>query len=188
MLSGAEKTLFLFLLLVSAGLSTWMFMRMIRIIRRGSGQLSFGRLPRRIGKALTVFFTQNTVFSDRKLLSFFHALIAWAFVLYFLVNIGDVIEGFAARFHFFGTGTAGDIYRIFVDIFSLLAILAMTGFLLRRFIIGSPKLKIQAPVMVSPETTKGIARDSLIVGLFTYISPKCDLPAPVNLLNYIAFY
>jgi len=166
MLSGPEKILFLIFLLLSVILSYRSFSRMIMIIRRGAGRLHFDHLPRRIGEALTVLFTQKTVFTDRLILSMFHALLAWAFILYFLVNIGDIYEGYLTGSHFLGSGWLGDLYRIFVDLFSLMAVVAMTFFLVRRFITGSPKLEIGEQVMLMPEARKGIKRDSLIVGLF----------------------
>ncbi len=166
MLSGPEKILFLFILLLSLSVGYRTFSRMAKIIRRGAGKLHFENLPRRITNAVSVLFTQKTVFTDRPILSMLHALIAWAFILYFMVNVGDVYEGFSAGAHFLGTGVVGDVYRAFVDIFSLLAVVSMTVFLIRRFLVRSPKLKIGPQVMLLPAAATGINRDSLIVGLF----------------------
>jgi Fe-S oxidoreductase len=166
MLSGTEKLLFLITFLLSVILSYYTFSRMIRIIGRGAGGLHFDHPGRRLGQAVSVLLTQRTVFTDRLLLSIFHAVIAWAFMLYAFVNLGDILEGYIAGFHFLGDGLIGNLYRVFVDGFSLLAVVSMTVFLIRRFLTGAPKLNFSEQVALMPEVREGIRRDSLIVGFF----------------------
>ena len=166
MLSGTEKLLFLIAFLLSVILSYYTFSRMIRIIGRGAGRLYFDHPGRRFGKAISVLFTQRTVFTDRMLLSVLHAVIAWAFLLYAMVNLGDVLEGYLSDFHLMGEGLIGNLYRIFVDIFSFLAVVSMAVFLIRRFLTGAPKLDISDRVQLLPGVKEGIRRDSLIVGFF----------------------
>jgi len=166
MLSGTEKILFIVLLIISGTLSYRSFSQMIRIIGRGNSKLSFDDFGRRLGRALIVLFSQRTVFTERLTISILHAFIAWAFILYFLVNIGDVLEAFLADFHFLGTGWIGNLYRIFVDVFSILAVVSMIIFIIRRFIAGSTELQTGEQVLLLEGAKKGIKRDSLIVGLF----------------------
>ncbi len=166
MLNGTEKILFILLLGISVIFSYRSFSRMIRIIGRGNGRLCFNAFWRRLGTAIIVLFSQRTVFTERLAISILHAVIAWAFILYFLVNIGDVLEAFLSDFHFLGTGLIGNLYRIFVDVFSLLAVLSMLIFIIRRFIFGSAKLQIGKQVLLMEEAREGIKRDSMIVGLF----------------------
>ena len=141
MLSLYEKLAFIIVVLISAFLTWKSFSQMIRVINKGQGQLHFDDLPKRIFKALKVLILQNTVLKDRLILSIIHTFIAWAFILYFLVNVGDVLYGYIPNFHFLGTGTIGNIYRLFVDIFSVLAVVGVAIFLLRRFVFSSSKLK-----------------------------------------------
>jgi Fe-S oxidoreductase len=95
-------------------------------------------------------------------------MVAWAFILYMLVNLGDVLSGYMANFHFMGKGTVGNIYRLFVDIFSILALLGVFILMIRRFLFSSPELKIHENVLVLDSARRGIRKDSLIVGLFIF--------------------
>jgi Fe-S oxidoreductase len=55
-----------------------------------------------------------------------------------------------------------------VDIFSVLIILSVVFFLLRRFIFRDKKLSILDPVLLSDTAKKGISRDSAIVAFFIF--------------------
>jgi len=166
MLTLYEKFAFIVVVIISTFLTWKSFSQMISLINKGQGKLYFDDLPKRILNTIKVLFLQNTVLKDRLLLSIIHTFIAWAFILYFLVNVGDVLYGYILNFHFLGIGTIGNIYRLFVDIFSVLAVFGVTIFLLRRFVFSSPKLKYNENVILMDSAKSGIKRDSLIVGLF----------------------
>ena len=166
MLSTTEQILFVAVVIVSVYLSWRSFRTMFKVIGRGEGSFHFDHLSARITEALSVFITQKTVLKNRPLTSFLHAWIAWAFILYFLVNLGDVLSAYIPDFHFMGRGTLGNFYRLFVDVFSVLAMVGVVFFLLRRFVFGSKRLKIRDNVLLSAQAKNGIQRDSLIVGLF----------------------
>jgi Fe-S oxidoreductase len=169
MLSVEEKIVFAVVALSSFVFTFRTFNRMIRIINRGADQLYFDHLPKRIWNSLSVFISQRTVFTNRFWLSLIHALIAWAFIMYFLVNLGDVLRGFIPEFHFMGRGAIGNFYRLFVDVFSALALVGVLYFLVRRFILKVPALTVNDQVMLHPKARRGIKRDSLIVGLFIFL-------------------
>ena len=166
MLTLTEKGIFILLLVVSAYLSYKSFPQMVKIISRGTGKLHFDNLFSRIIEAVSVVVTQKTLLFKRPVVSFIHALVAWAFILYMLVNIGDVLSAFIPDLHFMGQGTLGNYYRGFVDIFSVFAILGMIFFLIRRFVFGSRQLEIRDNILISDNARKGMRRDSLIVGFF----------------------
>jgi Fe-S oxidoreductase len=168
MLSAPEKLVFVLFLLISIILSYFSFRKMIRIIKRGQGKLYFDQPVKRISNALSVLLSQKTVFKDRFWLSLIHGFIAWAFILYFLVNLGDVLNGFISGYRFPGSGIIGDYYRLFVDVFSVLAMTGVVVFLIRRFILNSERLKIRDNVLFLDTAKSGIKRDSLIVGLFIF--------------------
>lgn len=168
MLSAPEKLVFVLFLLISLILSYFSFRKMVRIIKRGQGKLYFDQPVKRISNALSVLFSQKTVFKDRFWLSLIHGFIAWAFILYFLVNLGDVLNGFISGYRFPGSGIIGDYYRLFVDVFSVLAMIGVLVFLIRRFILNSDRLKIRENVLILDTAKSGIIRDSLIVGLFIF--------------------
>ena len=100
------------------------------------------------------FFGQNTLFKTRPLVGFIHALVAWGFSLYLAVNVIDVVYGFVPNFKFLPESLIGDVYRLFVDIFSVLVLLGVFYFLLRRFLLNDSRLVIDEPVMLSEKAKR----------------------------------
>jgi len=169
MLTLPEKIAFFLILAASLWFSYQNFSSMIRIIRRGSGQLWFDHPIKRVTESLSVFLTQKTVLKNRPLVSFIHSLIAWAFTLYILVNIGDILSAYFPDFVFMGRGFIGNLYRFFVDLFSVAALTAVLFFIWRRFIAGSVSAQIRENVLVYKNARQGIRRDSLIVAGFIFL-------------------
>lgn len=166
MLTFYERIFFIILVLLSGYFSYNTFSGMIKVINKGQGNLFFENIFNRVSKALSVLLLQNSVLKTRLILSIIHAFIAWAFILYFLVNIGDILYGYIDNFHFMGKGIIGNLYRMFVDIFSVLAVIGVAVFLIRRFIFSSKILQIKENVALLASARIGMKRDSLIVGLF----------------------
>jgi Fe-S oxidoreductase len=166
MLTFVEKIAFIVAVIASAYFSYKSFSIMIKVINRGEGKLHFDNIGSRIIEALSVFFSQKTVLKKRPFASFAHSLVAWAFILYMLVNVGDVLQAYMKDFHFLGKGTLGNYYRLFTDIFSVFALVGMSLLITRRFIVGSKVLTIRENVMLSDTARKGVKKDSLIVGIF----------------------
>ena len=96
--------------------------QMFRLINLGKDRFYFDRIGWRIIRSFSSFFLQRTVLTSRPWISLVHSFIAWAFILYMLVNIGDVLTAYIYNYHFPGSGGIGRIYRLFVDLFSVLAI------------------------------------------------------------------
>jgi hypothetical protein len=159
MLTSYEKIAFLLALGLSVILSWRSFMVMFKVINKGRGKLYFDHLERRLGKSLSSLFLQNTVLTSRPVVSLIHGLVAWAFILYMLVNVGDILTGFLANFHFLGTGIIGNIYRLFVDAFSVLALIGVSLLLVRRFVFSSLELQIRDNVLLMDSARKGVRRD-----------------------------
>ena len=109
------------------------------------------------------------MFKTRPVIGFIHALVAWGFTLYLIVNIVDVLYGFIPGFHFFPNYFIGKVYRLFVDIFTVLVLLGVVYFLVRRFIFKDNRLVINEPVMLNDLAKIGMRNDSLIVGLFIFL-------------------
>lgn len=168
MLTTYEKIFFSIALILTIYFSWRSFSIMIKVIKKGQGFLQFDNLQKRILKALSAFILQNTVLTSRPIVSIIHSLVAWAFILYMLVNIGDVLSAYIAGFHFLGQGIIGNVYRLFVDIFSFLALAGVLFLLLRRFVFSSPDLKIRSNILLLDAAHSGIKRDSLLVGLFIF--------------------
>ena len=166
MLTFPEKLTFTLFALSSLALSVVTFSRMFKIIDLGTKKIEWKTVLLNWPKGFSSFFGQNTLFKTRRIVGFIHALVAWGFTLYLLVNIMDILYGFIPGFKFFPNSIIGKIYKIFVDIFTILVLTGVSYFLLRRFLTNDSKLEINPPVMLSDSAKVGMKKDSLLVGLF----------------------
>tara|TARA_B100001758_G_scaffold49110_1_gene39690 strand:+ start:12379 stop:14391 length:2013 start_codon:yes stop_codon:yes gene_type:complete len=169
LLSNLEKIIFVLLTLGSAGASYVTFGKMFKVIQTGTTPIIWKDVLKNWKTGLTVFFSQNTLFKTRRFIGFLHALVAWGFTLYLIVNIVDVLYGFIPNFKFLPNNTIGNVYRLFVDIFSVLVLIGVLYFLVRRFLMKDDRLIIKQPVMISDKAQKGMRIDSFIVGAFIII-------------------
>ena len=169
MLTDIEKIIFILFAIIAIGLSYTTFNKMFKAIGVGSQQIDWKRALLNFPKGLEVFISQRTLFKTRPVIGFIHALVAWGFTLYLVVNIVDVLYGFIPGFHFFPNYFIGKAYRLFVDIFTVLVLLGVVYFLVRRFIFKDNRLVINEPVMLNDLAKKGMRNDSLIVGLFIFL-------------------
>ena len=166
MLTFPEKLTFILFALSSLFLSVVTFSRMFKIIDLGTKKIEWKTVLLNWPKGFSSFFGQNTLFKTRRIVGFIHALVAWGFTLYLLVNIMDILYGFIPGFKFFPNSIIGKIYKIFVDIFTILVLTGVSYFLLRRFLTNDSKLEINPPVMLSDSAKVGMKKDSLLVGSF----------------------
>jgi Fe-S oxidoreductase len=167
MLTLPEKILFVVAVVAALYFGYLNFNRVYRVIRRGKGDApTRAEMMGGLVDAGIQWLSLRPVWKTRTASSIFHALIAWGFVFYFLVNLGDVIQGyFPVRF--LGEGIVGGIYRFVADIFTAAVLVGMIYFLLRRFVFNSRELTFRDNVMLVDKVKEGgIRRDSLIVGLF----------------------
>lgn len=169
MLSNIEKIIFIVIAIGALGLSYVTFGKMFKAISVGSNPIDWKRALLNFPKGLQVFISQRTLFKTRPVIGFIHALVAWGFTLYLIVNVVDVLYGFIPGFHFFPNHLVGKIYRIFVDTFTVLVLIGVIYFLIRRFILNDNRLIINKPVMLSDEARIGMRNDSLLVGLFIFL-------------------
>ena len=166
MLTFPEKLTFILFALSSLSLSVVTFSRMFKIIDLGTKKIEWKTVLLNWPRGFSSFFGQNTLFKTRRIVGFIHALVAWGFTLYLLVNIMDILYGFIPGFKFFPNSIIGKIYKIFVDIFTILVLTGVSYFLLRRFLTNDSKLEINPPVMLSDSAKVGMKKDSLLVGSF----------------------
>ena len=169
MLTDIEKIIFILFAIIAIGLSYTTFNKMFKAIGVGSQQIDWKRALLNFPKGLEVFISQRTLFKTRPVIGFIHALVAWGFTLYLVVNIVDVLYGFIPGFHFLPNYFIGKVYRLFVDIFTVLVLLGVVYFLVRRFIFKDNRLVINEPVMLNDLAKKGMRNDSLIVGFFIFL-------------------
>ena len=166
MLSNLERILFIVLAIVSMGLAWVTFRRMFKVIGRGSDPIDWAKALGKWPKGLSVFLSQKTLFKTRPVVGAIHAGVAWGFTLYLLVNVIDVLYGMVPGFHFLPNHFLGDIYRFFVDFFSMVVLVGVVLFVIRRFVTKDERLVTNEPVLLSESARKGVRRDSFIVGLF----------------------
>ena len=166
MLTLPEKIAFILLTISSLSLSWFSFSTMFKVIGIGTKSIDWKLVLLNWPKGLAAFIGQKTLFKTRPVVGFIHALVAWGFTFYLIVNVFDVLYGFIPGFHFFPNYIIGKAYRIFVDIFTVLVLFGVIYFLVRRFITKDYRLEINSPVMLSDEAKIGMKRDSLLVGAF----------------------
>ena len=146
--------------------SYYTFKKMFSVISLGEGKLEWVKIAKNWRVGLGAFISQKTLFKTRPVIGFIHALVAWGFSLYLLVNLMDVLYGFIPNFKFFPNHFIGDIYRFFVDIFTVLVLIGVIYFIVRRFIQKDKRLIINEPVLLSNSAVEGMRFDSMIVGSF----------------------
>jgi Fe-S oxidoreductase len=166
MLRRPEKFL-IFIVVAFFGVLTYRaFVRIVKTIGRGQGKIDWSVIPGRLLSVLVKTISLAPTFRLRLGPSLMHALVAWGFIYYLVVNLGDLLEGFIPGFRFLGNSTIGNLYRFGADLLSVAAIVGMVVLLLRRFVFNTPELKAREDVLLSPRARAGIRRDSAIVGGF----------------------
>ena len=166
MLTLVEKLVFTVLVLAIIYDGYWEFYKVYLVIRRGQGDYDDENILPRAWKALVDWATLRPVWKTRPISSTFHAMVAWGFMFYFLVNFGDVLQGYFP-IKFMGTGWIGNAYRFLADIFSVSVLVGMTYFLIRRFLAHDPHLEHRDNIKLLEKVRQGgMKKDSLIVGLF----------------------
>jgi Fe-S oxidoreductase len=165
----AEKIIFALAILASIYAVYRVAERILRILARGHGKPDFDLARKRFISVLIKVGTLQPTFKIRFWPSLLHGFIAWAFVYYLLVNLGDFLEGYIPGFVFLGQGAIGNIYRFIADILSVAALFGMAAMLMRRFVFKSPALTTRQEVLLHPRARAGIQRDSAIVGSFILV-------------------
>ena len=167
MLTLAEKLLFLAAVAVSFYLSYLRFRQIYLVVRRGAGEFpTRDELVGRLAQAAGRWLTFGNLWKSRGRAGVFHALIAWGFVFYLLVNFGDLLQGYLP-IRFLGPNLIGAAYRFLADLVSVAILTGMVYFLLRRFTFHAPALDYHDNIKLVDEVKSGgIRRDSLVVGLF----------------------
>jgi Fe-S oxidoreductase len=169
MLTLVEKVLFVLAVLASGYATYLAASRIVKTIIRGHGKIDLNIAGQRLISVLLKVAAMQPTFKIRLGASLLHAFIAWGFIYYLLINLGDVLEGFFSGFQFLGSGTIGGIYRLLGDLLTVAALIGMASMLLRRFVLKDILLTVRDSVLVHPQARAGIRRDSAIVGTFILV-------------------
>ncbi|MCB0001698.1 MAG: (Fe-S)-binding protein [Anaerolineae bacterium] len=163
-LTLVEMLLFALIVVASLFLSYRGFKKVIQVIQRGQGEPPLREVPRRLINAAVQWIALAPTWRARPGSTIMHALIAWGFMFYFLVNGLDVLKGYTG---WEVPGIAGDTYRLLADLLSAAVLVGMVYFLLRRFVFNSKVLTFNDNVKLMDKVKAGgMRRDSLIVGVF----------------------
>jgi Fe-S oxidoreductase len=169
MLTLAEKVIFGLAALLSLAAALWVARRIARTIGRGEGRPDWGVIPKRLLAVLVKTGTLAPTFRLRLGPSLFHAMVAWGFIFFLLVNLGDLLEAFIPNFVFLRGTTLGSIYRFLADVLSVGVLVGMTALIIRRWVLRPVELTTRRDVLLAPEARQHIRRDSAIVGGFILI-------------------
>ena len=172
MLTIVEKVLF-FLLVAGSGYFAFTgFKRIFDVVARGDSDYHYPRfnhLTRRFSESILKTVSQATVFRARPVVSFFHSFIFYGFIFYLLVNLFDILNGLLPR-NLTGAvnfGVLGGLYRLGADIVTVLILVGVVFFLVRRFLANDKRLEQNERTLLHEKVEAGsIKRDSLIVGVF----------------------
>jgi Fe-S oxidoreductase len=169
MLTIIERVIFILLVMASGAAALMAADRIRRIVRRGQGPFELRDAVQRGAAAVMKGLTLSPTWRTRPAASFFHALIAWAFIFYLVVNLGDVLQAFFSGFFFLGTGPLGSTYRLTADVLSVGALVGMSVMLVRRFVVKPRDFRFRENTTLHPRARPGIRRDSAIVGGFILV-------------------
>lgn len=175
MLTTVEKIIFVVLALVSAGFTIHGFKTIIDSIRKGRPAPELKNVPASLIKAGIAVLLQQTIFRARKVLSAIHMALLFGLITYAFVNLFDALEGLIPGFDLVYGGKhlpnapTGLIntFNLIADVMSMFLLVAITVFLVRRFIVKDKALAFRENVLLNPKVKAGgQAKDSLIVGVF----------------------
>ena len=162
--------LFILLALFSLGASYAGFKEMFQIIGRGQGALQLDGIIRRALSALAIYLTQRSTLKTRPLTSLLHWGVVLGFSYYFLINALDLLLGFVPDFERQLTGLESvyDVYRFLGDALSIVVLVGICYFILRRFALPNRRaLRFHENVRLHPKVAAGAVHlDSLIVAVF----------------------
>ncbi|HUC96968.1 MAG TPA: hypothetical protein VMR88_00735, partial [Candidatus Polarisedimenticolaceae bacterium] len=163
MLTPLEKILFFLFLAASLYYGGRRFYDVYRSIVRGKPDGRFDQLAKRITDALLNVVFQRSVFRTRPVVSFFHALVFYGFVFYFLVNLVDVLEGYVALH---ARGGLWKVFNLLADVLTAAVLIGIISLIIRRFLVRPEDFDFPANVPVREGVREGIRRDSAIVSGF----------------------
>jgi Fe-S oxidoreductase len=166
MLTLPEKILLSLAILLTTTAGLFVTRRIILIIARGRGKVDWALIRTRLFSVAIKTLTLQPVFRFRLTASFFHALVAWGFMYYLIVNVGDLLEAYLPHYVFLGVGTIGNLHRLGADILSVAVLVGMIYLIIRRFITRPGNMTARQDILLHPKARTGIRSDSAIVATF----------------------
>ena len=186
MLTTLEKIAFIVLALISVRFTVQGIKTIVDSVRKGRPAPELKDIPTSLLKAGLKVLFQQTIFKARKVLSAVHLGLFFGLITYACVNLVDVLEGFLPNFDLtyggkFLTFPAWspfliNAYNLISDLMSGALLIAITVFLVRRFIIKDKRLGYRDNVLLNPKVKAGGQKtDSLVVGVFVIMHVSAHL-------------
>ncbi|MDY0296277.1 MAG: (Fe-S)-binding protein [Acidobacteriota bacterium] len=142
MLTMIEKILFVLLAVAAVFLALKEFRRKALMIRRGRPVERSDRPLYRFWYALKRVILQLCAYENRPVVGFFHSMIFWGFLVYLLVTLNHVVEGFFTGFNLLGHGGVRTVVLFGANVFAGMILLAAVFFLVRRYVFRPSTLDI----------------------------------------------
>jgi Fe-S oxidoreductase len=163
MLTPVEKAIFTLAILASLTL-TWRGVgRILKNISGGRGKPDWSLAWKRFGSLIARIGLFQPVFRFRLGPSILHALIGWGFFIFLVVNLNDLVHGYAGFIFLNSSGRFGDVYRTLADFASAGILIGLAGMAFRRYVLRPANLSTRETVLLHPKARTGITRDSAIV-------------------------
>ncbi len=186
MLTTIEKIVFVILALISAGFTIHGIKTIVDSVRKGRPAPELKNIPASLIKAGITVLLQRTIFKARKALSTIHLGLFFGLITYAFVNLVDVLEGFIPGFELvyggrhlafpFLNSSVINTFNLIADLMSGALLIAITVFLVRRFIAKDKRLEYRGNVLLNPKVKAGGQKtDSLIVGVFVILHVSARL-------------
>jgi Fe-S oxidoreductase len=174
------------MLLILGAATSAAFYGIFNIVRAGRPAAPLTNVPRELARGFIDVGLQRTIFRSRPTMTIFHFFIFLGFSFYALVNVADVLEGFVSGFQLIQGGESissvvpaleplvdlglVNLFNLTADILSVLTLIGMAAFLVRRFLLKDTRLTFNENVLLHPKVARGfINMDSAIVGAFILI-------------------
>lgn len=165
MLTLIEKILFPLALAASLVVAYQGGRRIVHNISSGHGKPDWKLAQKRlINIVFLKYLGLQPTWRLRFIPSLFHALVAWGFTYYLLVNVLDVVHAYVPSFQILGL--IGNMYRLGSDLLSISVVVGMIFLVIRRWVQKPADLTTRETTLLHPKARFGIKRDSAIVSCF----------------------
>ncbi|MGK9477309.1 heterodisulfide reductase-related iron-sulfur binding cluster [Melioribacter sp. OK-6-Me] len=138
---GIKSVIFSFLFLFAIGFFFYNLRRILSYLRIGQSENRFDNISERIKNVLKIAFGQSKLLREPAA-GIIHFLIFWGFMLFLLVVVESIIQGFYYDFNFSFLGRIYLLITFVQDTFGFFVMIAVLAALYRRFIIKVPRLNV----------------------------------------------
>lgn len=183
MLSLFEMVLFLLVLAGSIVLAAVAFRKKFRMIALGKPVERFQKPAKRLLSAVRRVLFQYCAIENRPVTGIFHGMIFWGFLVFALVTLNHIFEGFVRGGSLFGHGLLAHLILFPANLFAALIMVAVVYFIVRRYVVKVSTL--ERPSFESLIILFFIS--SLMISFVVYEAMKmANDPGLVNSWNFLS--